>query len=206
MLDRLMTFAAVSTLTVVTPGPDSLLVLRATLRRGRRPGFHTAAAGSLGWGLTSAAGLAAVLAASAQLYHVIQLVGAAYLILLGIQSWRATDRPALDGGQFARPDYRQGRAFTAGLLSDLLNPKIGLFFLAIVPQFIPRHGPVTWYALLYAAVDSVIALGWLTVLVWAASRAGRWIRGPRVRRVIDRLVGAVLIGLGAEVTAETLSA
>jgi threonine/homoserine/homoserine lactone efflux protein len=65
---------------------------------------------------------------------------------------------------------------------------------------------VTWYALLYAAVDSVIALGWLTVLVWAASRAGRWIRGPRVRRVIDRLVGAVLIGLGSEVTAETLSA
>jgi threonine/homoserine/homoserine lactone efflux protein len=128
MLDRLMTFAAVSTLTVVTPGPDSLLVLRATLRRGRRQGFHTAcgaAAGSLGWGLTSAAGLAAVLAASAQLYHVIQLVGAAYLILLGIQSWRATDRPALDAGQFARPDHRQGRAFTAGLLSDLLTRRSG---------------------------------------------------------------------------------
>jgi len=72
----------------------------------------------------------------------------------------------------------------AGLLSDPLNPKIGLFFLAIVPP----------------------ALGWLTVLVWAASRAGRWIRGPRVRRIIDRLVGSVLIGLGSEVTAETLSA
>ena len=72
----------------------------------------------------------------------------------------------------------------AGLLSDPLNPKIGLFFLAIVPP----------------------ALGWLTALVWAASRAGRWIRGPRVRRIIDRLVGSVLIGLGSEVTAETLSA
>jgi threonine/homoserine/homoserine lactone efflux protein len=65
---------------------------------------------------------------------------------------------------------------------------------------------VAWYALLYTAVNSLIALGWLTILVWAASRVGRWIRGARVRRYIDRMVGAVLIGLGTEVAVDTLSA
>ena len=208
MMGRLIAFAAFSAVVVVTPGPDSLLVLRNTLRGGRQEGFGTAcgaAAGSLGWGLASLAGLTAIIAASAQLYRAVQLAGAGYLLFLGIQGWRAAHRPALDqGGQIALPGYRPGHGFAAGLLSDLLNPKVGLFFLAVLPQFIPRHALVTWYALAYASVDAVIALGWLTAVVWLASRANHWIRRPRVRRVLGRTVGAVLIGLGIEVTAKAL--
>src|SRR5262249_141484 len=208
MMGRLAAFAAFSAIVVVTPGPDSLLVLRNTLRGGRRDGLGTAcgaAAGSLGWGVASVAGLTAIIAASAQLYRAVQLAGACYLLLLGIQGWRAAHRPTLnEDGQIATPGYRPGHGFAAGLLSDLLNPKVGLFFLAVLPQFIPRHALVTWYALAYASVDAVIALGWLTAVAWLASRANHWIRRPGVRRALDRTVGAVLIGLGIEVTVKAL--
>jgi threonine/homoserine/homoserine lactone efflux protein len=209
-MNRLIAFAVLSAVMVITPGPDSLLVLRNTLRGGRRDGFRTAcgaAAGSLGWGLSSAAGLTAITVASAQLYRAVQLAGAGYLLFLGVQSWRAVRSPSPDvAGQVVTPGYRPGRGFAAGLVSDLLNPKVGLFFLAVIPQFIPRHAGMTWYALGYAAVDSVIALGWLTAVAWFASRAGHWIGRPRVRRALDRTVGAVLIGLGVEVTAKALPA
>jgi threonine/homoserine/homoserine lactone efflux protein len=162
--------------------------------------------GSLGWGLSSVAGLTAITVASAQLYRAVQLAGAGYLLFLGIQSWRAARQPALaDLGQPSEPGHQRGRGFAAGLLSDLLNPKVGLFFLAVIPQFSPPHTMLTWYALGYATIDSVIALSWLIVVAWAASRASRWIRQPRVRRALNRTVGTVLIGLGTEVAAEALS-
>ena len=88
----------------------------------------------------------------------------------------------------------------------MLNPKAGLFFLAVIPQFIPPHAAATWYALGYAALDSVIALGWLTALAWVSDRAGSWIRRPQARRALDRAAGTVLIGLGLKVAAEALSA
>jgi len=145
MMNRLAAFAALSALMVVTPGPDCLLVLRNTLRGGRRDGFRAAcgaAAGSLGWGFGSVAGLTAITVASAQLYRVVQLAGAGYLLFLGAQGWRAAQLNV--AGQIATPSCRPARGFTAGLLSDLLNPKVGLFFLAVIPQFFPRHAGVTW--------------------------------------------------------------
>lgn len=209
-MGRLMAFAAFSAIMVITPGPDSLLVLRNTVRGGRRDGFRTAcgaAAGSLGWGLGSVAGLTAVIAASAQLYRAVQLAGAGYLLFLGIRGWRAARQPAADAtGQIATVRQRSGRGFAAGLLSDLLNPKVGLFFLAVLPQFIPAHAGMTRYTPGYAAVDSVIALGWLAAVVWASDRAGSWIRRPRLRQALDRAASTVIVGLGLEVAATSLAA
>jgi threonine/homoserine/homoserine lactone efflux protein len=142
MLSSLAAFAAVSAVIAVTPGPDSLLVLRNTLRGGRRAGIHTAigaAAGSLAWGLSSAAGLTAIIAASAQAFRAVELAGAGYLLYLALRGLHAHDQSAShhnnEGGQPRIGGLR------AGLISNILNPKMGLFFLAVMPQFIPSHAP-----------------------------------------------------------------
>jgi threonine/homoserine/homoserine lactone efflux protein len=189
-----LAFSAVSLVVAVTPGPDSLLVLRHTLRRGRHAGMRVgmgAASGSLAWGVCSALGLTAILAASARSYRALELAGAAYLLVLGAQGWRTKPSAAT-----AAPDRGLARGFRAGLLSSVLNPKLGLFFLAVMPQFIPRRATTVGYALTYAAIDALVAAAWLVVLAWIGERASRWIRRPGVRSALDRVAGTVLIAFG----------
>jgi uncharacterized protein DUF899/LysE type translocator len=135
------------------------------------------------------------LAASAQLYRAVQLAGACYLVFLGIRGWRATA-----GHQSFRPQRSPG--FRAGLLSNLLNPKVGLFFLAVMPQFIPHHASVTGYALAFAATDAVIAAVWLAAVAWISGKARTLLGRPRVRAALDRAAGTVLVALGLKVAAE----
>jgi threonine/homoserine/homoserine lactone efflux protein len=141
-MNSIAAFALLPLILTLTPGPDNLLVLRSSLRGGRRTGIRVAggaASGSLFWGLCSAAGLTAIMAASAQAFRAVQLAGAAYLIFLGIRGWRAA-RPVLADGD-EHPSRGPGPGFRAGLLSNLLNPKVGLFFLTVMPQLIPRPHP-----------------------------------------------------------------
>src|SRR5215469_5281090 len=153
MMTKIAAFAVMSLILTVTPGPDSMLVLRSSLLGGRRTGARVAGgatSGSLAWGISSAAGLTAILAASAQLYRALQLAGACYLVFLGIRGWRAT-------AGHAPSEPRRSLRFRAGLVSNLLNPKVGLFFLTVMPQLIPRHANLTSYALAFAATDALIA-------------------------------------------------
>ena len=198
MMTTVAAFAVMSLIVTVTPGPDSLLVLRSSLRGGRRAGTRVAAGaagGSLAWGVFSAAGLTALLAASAQAYRAVQLAGACYLVVLGIRGWRATA-----GHEPARPRHSPG--FRAGLLSNLLNPKVGLFFLAVMPQFIPHHVNVTSYVLAFAATDAVIAGAWLAAVAWISGQARTLLSRPRVRTALDRAAGTALVALGVKVAAE----
>jgi threonine/homoserine/homoserine lactone efflux protein len=201
-MSRLVAFTALSFVVAVTPGPDSLLVLRHTLQRGRREGVRVgtgAASGSLAWGVCSALGVTALLAASARTYRAVELAGAAYLVVLGVQGWR-TKRPAAAADR--RTTTRRRRSvtgFRAGLLSSALNPKLGLFFLAVMPQFIPQRAPTIGYALAYAAIDSLVAVAWLAALAWIGDKAGAWSRRPGVKRTLDRVAGAMLIGIGLKV-------
>ena len=202
MMTKVAAFAVMSLILTVTPGPDSLLVLRSSLLGGRRTGARVAGgatAGSLAWGLCSAAGLTAILAASAQIYRAVQLAGACYLVFLGIRGLRATDGHTSS----SRPERRPG--FRTGLLSNLLNPKVGLFFLAIMPQLIPHHAAVTMYALAFAVTDMVIAGAWLAIVAWVSDKAGALLRRPRVRTALDRATGIVLVSLGLKVAAEQLA-
>jgi threonine/homoserine/homoserine lactone efflux protein len=197
MMAKVAAFAVLSLILTVTPGPDSLLVLRGSLRGGRRAGARVAggaAAGSLAWGLFSAAGLTALVAASAQLYRAVQLAGACYLVLLGIRGWRAAA-----GHPPSQPRHSPG--FRAGLLSNLLNPKVGLFFLAVMPQLIPGHAAVSGYALAFAATDAVIAAAWLAALAWVAGKARTLLGRPRTRAALDRAAGTALVALGVKVAA-----
>jgi len=208
MLSSLAAFVAVSAIVAVTPGPDSLLVLRHTLRGGRRAGVYTAlgaASGSLAWGLCSAAGLTAILAASAKAFRVVELVGAAYLLYLGLRGLRRSTDPSSPTP--GAPRDGRARGFRAGLVSNVLNPKVGLFFLAVMPQFIPAHAAVLPYALGFATVDALIAFCWLTTAAWIGHAMSRWISRPRAARLaLDRVTASVLIGLGANVAAEALTA
>jgi threonine/homoserine/homoserine lactone efflux protein len=204
MMDRIAAFAVLSLILTVTPGPDSLLVLRSSLLAGRRAGARVAAgatSGSLGWGLCSAAGLTAILAASAQLYRAVQLAGACYLLFLGIRGWR-TAAGQTAGHAAANP--RRSPGFRTGLLSNLLNPKVGLFFLTVMPQLIPRHTTVTGYALAFAVTDALIAGSWLAIIAWLSDRARALLRRPRVRGALDRAAATALLAFGLKVAAEQL--
>ncbi|GFE17829.1 threonine transporter RhtB [Streptomyces glebosus] len=217
-------FALFALLVTMAPGPDTLLVLRNCVRGGRRTGAATAvgaAAGSLAWAVAAAVGLAAALQRWNAAFTVVRLAGAAYLVLLGAQALWAHRRsaaaatpalaPAPDPFDAPEPDARAAapltppRAFRQGLLSCLLNPKVGIFFVAVVPQFLPEGHSVLGTTLLLGAVDAVIAAGWLLLVVVCAGRLLRRLRRPRVHRNLERTTGGVLIALGMGTAAETVA-
>ena len=210
-MSELWLFLLLAVLLSVTPGPDALLVLRSSVQGGGRLGSATAigaATGSAVWGLLAAVGLATVVAQSATAYQAIRLAGAAYLILLGARTLLAgrstggtvtTPPPNADRGS---EGAGLRRAFGAGLLSDLLNPTVGLFYLAVVPQFIPPGAPVLQYSLLLTALEILVALTWLLLLAWLAHAALAWLRRPAVDRWSQRLLGVSLIGIGTVVAVE----
>jgi threonine/homoserine/homoserine lactone efflux protein len=205
-MNSIAAFALLSLILTITPGPDSLLVLRSSLRSGRHTGTRVAggaASGSLFWGLCSAAGLTAIMAASAQAFRAVQLAGAAYLIILGIRGWRAARPPSAPVEE--RPGPGPGPGFRAGLLSNVLNPKVGLFFLTVMPQLIPHHANVTSYALAFAFADALIAGAWLAIVAWLSDRARALLRRPRVRSSLDRAAATALVALGLKVAAEQLA-
>jgi threonine/homoserine/homoserine lactone efflux protein len=210
-VDGIWTFLAMTVLLSLSPGPDDVLVLRSALRGGARLGLAAVggvAAGSLAWGIAAAVGLAAVVARSAPVYEGVRLAGAAYLVLLGalplLAEARRRVRPAVGfapDGPAAQGRPSAGSAFLAGLMSDLLNPKIGVFYLAVVPQFVPAGAPALQYSLLLCAVDVAVAVSWLTGLVWLAHVAVRWLERPAVVRWTQRAFSTCLIGVGATAAA-----
>jgi threonine/homoserine/homoserine lactone efflux protein len=188
-----LTFLGVSALVIVTPGQDTALTIRNTLRGGRRDGVLTAcgvATGQVAWAVATSAGLAALLVASEPAFRALRLFGAAYLVFLGAQSLlralrRSAAKPIPPG---KRRPYRQG------LISNLGNPKMAVFFSSLLPQFAQSFAGLLLLGLTFA----VMTLLWLSVV----ARAGEILRRPRVRRVIDAVVGAVLIAFGARLAAE----
>ena len=184
----LLSFFAVAALVIVTPGQDTALTIRNTLRGGRRDGVLTAcgvAAGQLVWAVASSAGLAALLVASEPAFHALRLLGAAYLIYLGLDSlWRAArGRAASNTVLLGKP-----RPFRQGLLSNLANPKMAVFFSSLLPQFASSFAGLLALGVLFAAMT----LTWLSLV----ARAGELLRRPRLRRAVDAFVGAVLTAFG----------
>lgn len=207
-VDGIWAFVALTVLLSLSPGPDDVLVLRSTLRGGTRRGLATVAGvavGSTAWGAAVALGLGAVVAGSAPVHDALRIAGACYLVVLGLAPVLvdlvrrgAPLVPALaDGSDGGRPPPRTAaRAFAAGLASDVLNPKIGLFYVTVLPQFVPAGAPAYRYALL-CAIDIAVAVLWLSTLAWVASAAVRWLLLPSVSVWFQRASSAALVGLGA---------
>jgi RhtB (resistance to homoserine/threonine) family protein len=190
---QLLPFVGAAIVIALTPGADTALVVRNALVSGAAAARRTAlgsTAGLLVWGAASACGVAAILNASAEVFTTVKLVGAAYLVWLGLQAIRHA------GAQETAGRARGGPPFRQGLLCNLLNPKAGIFFTALLPQFISPHDPALAVSLLMTAIAAVASLAWLSVYATLVPRAGDVLRRPRVRRALDRATGAVLIGLG----------
>jgi RhtB (resistance to homoserine/threonine) family protein len=190
---QLLPFVGAAIIIALTPGADTALVVRNALVAGAAPARRTAlgtASGLMVWGAASACGVAAVLNASAEAYTTVKLAGAAYLIWLGIQAIRHAGAQEPAGGA------RSGSPFRQGLLCNLLNPKAGVFFTALLPQFVSPQDPALAVSLLLTAIAAVTSLMWLTVYATLVPRAGDVLRRQPVRRAIDRVTGTVLIALG----------
>ncbi|MEU7638426.1 MULTISPECIES: LysE family translocator [unclassified Streptomyces] len=211
MLTSLIGFTVVAALLTVSPGPDFAVVLRTALGSGRRAALCTAlgiAGGCFVWGLAGAVGLTAMLAASQAAYDALRVAGALYLVWLGVQALRsarhrrgadaaAADEPA-DGGAPAVPGG-PWRAFRGGLLTNVLNPKVGVVYLSLLPQFIPHGAPVVATTMLLVTVHAVLGVLWLGGVTLAVHRARAVLQRPRVRRRLDQATGGVLVALGAAV-------
>ena len=206
-MGALWAFVGVAALVIITPGPDTALTVRNALLGGRRAGVATAAGVALGlavWTAAASAGLAALLVASEPAFVAVKLAGAAYLVLLGLQTlvhaWRG--RPVEGDGQREAARLRPGVALRQGLLNDLGNPKIAVFFTTLLPQFAPAHGPAFATLLAFGLLFCAMTFAWLCVYSAVVARAGRVLRRPRVRRVVDAVMGAALVAVVVRVAVE----
>ena len=193
-------FLGVSLLVIVTPGQDTALTIRNTLLGGRRGGVATAAGvvgGQLTWALAASAGLSAALVAYEPLFEALRLVGAAYLVLLGLQALAAAARGRRADPHAPAPT-RRGAPFRQGVLSNLGNPKMAIFFTSLLPQFASSFAGMLALGLVFAS----LTLAWLSLYAAAIAKASGFVRRSRVRRVLDGVTGAALVALGLRVASE----
>jgi RhtB (resistance to homoserine/threonine) family protein len=196
---EVLPFLAVAVVVVVTPGVDMALVTRNALVAGRRAALATALGINLGiafWSVAAALGLAAVVAASTEAFAAIKLAGATYLVYLGVRALRSAGRPREVAAR------TQVRPFRQGLVSNLLNPKIAVFFTSLLPQFVGPDAGVGGLMLL-GLLFNAIGVAWLCAYGALVARGRDVLGRPRVRRAIDRVTGAVLVALGVKLAFDT---
>ncbi|MFE3957248.1 LysE family translocator [Nocardia sp. NPDC059091] len=205
-LTEILTLAGVIVLGSMSPGPDFLIVLRNSVVSGRRAGVASAggiAVGVFVWALVTAIGVAGLLAASAEAYTVVKLVGAIYLAYIGIRALLAARR----GDYRPDPDAAANRrgalvAFRQGLLTNLLNPKCAVFFIALVPQFLPAD-PSALGTLELAMVCTIANLFWFVILAFGVGTLRHVFTRRRVRRALDAAMGTFMVGLGLRIAMES---
>jgi threonine/homoserine/homoserine lactone efflux protein len=194
-------FVVVAAVLTVTPGLDMALVTKNALARGLRGGVTSAlgiATGCFAWGVASGIGIAAIVAASTSAFTALRLVGAAYLIFLGAQAIRSTF-----GRRSEEPAPRRaGSPFRQGLVTNLLNPKIAVFYTTVLPQFIVPGESALAKSILLALIHNVLGLVWLSAYSWGVVRLGALLRRPRVRDALERVTGIVLIAFGVRLLFE----
>jgi threonine/homoserine/homoserine lactone efflux protein len=208
-LGQYAAFLGVSLLIIGTPGQDTALTIRNTLLGGRARGGATAAgvsAGQATWTPATSAGLAVILMASAPLFLAIRLAGAAYLIYLGVRSLikAVVSKDSHQVASSPAKGLSMQAAFVQGFLSNLSNAKMVAFFISLLPPFAGPH-PSFLLLLALGLNFSLLTLAWLLGYAFAVERMSRWLRLGSVRRAIDGLLGAILVGLGVRVSTEALA-
>jgi len=198
MVASVLAFTVAAALLTLMPGADTLLVLRSALRGGRRGGVLAGVgvcSGLLAWGAAAAFGVTAILAASHAVYTVLRFVGAAYLVWLGIRTWRELRAAAPAGEDGANP-LTGWAAYRSGLLTNLANPKVGVFYLTFLPQFVPDGYPVLPTTMLFVAIHTAQGLLWLGLIASAVQRARAVLSRPAVARWLGRVAGATFLAFG----------
>lgn len=203
-----LAFLGISILVIVTPGPDTAMTIRGVMLGGRRGALATAAGVALGqiiWALATAAGLVAVLLASEPVFQAVKLLGAAYLVYLGARMLWGAWRHAGSGKLAVRiggPAHSHRSLFGQGLISDLGNPKMAVFFASILPQFAGGGESLFSELALLGLVFSTLTFLWLAFYAIALARLGHLLDRPRIRRPFEAVMGSLLVALGAKLASE----
>jgi threonine/homoserine/homoserine lactone efflux protein len=196
MAGTLVSFLGVAVLLSLLPGPATALVVRSAAVHGRRAALLTVLGNSTGimfWALASVLGISALVAASETAFVVLRVIGAVVLIYLGVQTLRKT-------AVADREPAAARNSYVAGLVTSGANPKLAVFFIALLPQFVPHGAPVLPWTLAMALILICVDLVYFTALAWAVTRAKRALVGSRR---IERLTGAVMVALGVRVALES---
>ncbi|HEY7489113.1 MAG TPA: LysE family translocator [Streptosporangiaceae bacterium] len=205
MVASLLAFLGVSALVIMTPGQDTALTVRNTLSGGRRGGLVAAlgvCSGQTVWTLATSVGLSALLVASEPAFLAVKYVGVAYLLFLGAQAIRDAIRGTAHAHETAAGEGVRRRSaalsFRQGLISDLGNPKMAVFFTSLLPQF----GTQFFALMLLGLLFSVMTFLWLAGYASVVASMGDLLRRGRARRILDAVTGTVLVGLGLRLAAE----
>lgn len=203
MLGSILAFTVTAVLLTIAPGLDTMFVLRTSMRSGGRAGLVGGARITLGvfaWGAATAFGLSALLVASRLAFDVLRIIGAVYLCGVGLRMlWRA--RRSRPGS--SKADLTQGAApasardaFRTGALTNLLNPKVGVFYITLLPAFIPHGAPMLSTSLLLASIHAALGLIWFSALALLVGRMRRLLARPTVQRQVEQVTGVAFIGFG----------
>ena len=203
-MTQALALGGVILLATMSPGPDFVIMLRSVLAGGRRAGMACAAgisSGVLAWAVVTSVGIAGLLAASAVAFTIVKLAGATYLVLLGVQALLAARRGGYE--QAKAPDAERTKksalaAYRQGLLTNLFNPKVAVFFLALWPQFLP-HDATTLDTAVLATVAAGTSLVWFLTLANVITALRRFLTASKVRRTIDAVMGTLLVGIGVRI-------
>ena len=200
MTTTLFSFLFAITILTLTPGFDTALVLRSAVAQGAKRASVTALGITLGclvWGVAVGFGLGALLLATEMAYNLLKWLGAAWLLYLGLKLLLKPRQTAIDTQQ---PALQQGylACFSRGLLGNLLNPKVGIFYVSFLPQFIPAGASVALWCSLMALAHMLLGLIWNAVLIGGSHYFAGHLRKPQVLKVMDRLTGCVFIGFAAK--------
>ena len=206
---ELLAFLGVAIVVIVTPGPDTALTVRNALLGGWPAGVATAAgvvAGQVIWALGTSIGIVELLVTSEPVFFAVKLLGAGYLMFLGVQAIRAALAHAPHAGPLpsavVRRGLRPGRAFRQGIINDLSNPKMAAFFTSLLPQFVPSPDVSFAAPMALGLLFCAMTLAWLTLYAGAVARIGEVLHRPAIRRALEGLTGLVLVGLGIRLAAE----
>jgi RhtB (resistance to homoserine/threonine) family protein len=212
MIDaRVLAFAGIAALLTITPGADTMMILRSVFTRGQKAGVLTMigiCSGLFFHATLSALGLSLILVRSATAFEAVKFLGACYLIYLGCQSlWRARR-----GGRSGLSSFEESsaeaikkanwRSFFEGMMTNLLNPKVAIFYLAFLPQFISPHDWVFGKSVLLASIHFTQGIVWYSILIFFLGRMRALLTQPRVRRVLEAISGAILVGFGLRLAVE----
>jgi threonine/homoserine/homoserine lactone efflux protein len=207
MATAALAYLGVCAVVICTPGPDTALTIRNSIIGGRRGGVRTAAGiafGQLVWTIAASIGIAGLIQASQPAFTTLKIVGAAYLVFLGLQSILAAvrGRPNHEGNG-TPSELQQWQAVRQGFISNIANPKMAAFFLSLLPQFVPLAAGSFVALLAHGLVFCLMTFGWLSLYAAVLHRLGPIMKRSRVRRALGAVSGTVLVALGIRVATET---
>ncbi|USY53431.1 LysE family translocator [Bacillus sp. 1780r2a1] len=199
-MNDLLTFLLLSSFVVMSPGVDTALITKRTVSEGRTSGYRMAmgiTAGSLVHTFAAAFGLSAILMQSALAFEIVKYVGAIYLIYLGVSSFMT--RKKQEKEENLKDQIKPGQsAFKQGLLSNVLNPKVAMFFLTFLPQFVTPGSSSIQQLLMMGVIYTFLSISWFFVYVFFINYLRSWLLSAKVQRAMDRATGLVLIGFGVK--------